>query len=68
MMSLRVKVNVTCELFVKGFRVICLPLKTDLILAQTLTPRLLEIFFYLSQFWAGGPFFTTVQVQGREQI
>jgi hypothetical protein len=45
LMSLRVSVNATCEVFLKCFRLIFLPLKVDLIWVQTLTPRSLEIFF-----------------------
>ena len=41
--------SVTCEVFVKGFRLIFLPLKTDSIWVQTLTPRDLKQFFQLSQ-------------------
>ena len=60
LLSLRVSMNATCELFVMGFRLIFLLLKTDLIWAQTLTPHFLEIFFHLSHFGAGGPFFSTI--------
>ena len=41
--------NMTCEVFVKGFRLIFLPLKTDSIWVQTLKPRVLKQFFHLSQ-------------------
>ena len=41
--------NVTCEVFVNGFRLIFLPFKTDSIWVQTLTPRDLKQFFQLSQ-------------------
>jgi hypothetical protein len=41
--------NVTCEVFVLGFRLIFLPVKTDSIWVQTLTPRVLEQFFQLSR-------------------
>ena len=41
--------NVTFELFVKGFRLIFLPLKMDSIWVQTLKPRVLKQFFQLSQ-------------------
>ena len=41
--------NVICEVFVKGFRLIFLPLKTDSNWVQTLTPRVLKLFFQLSQ-------------------
>ena len=41
--------NVTCEVFVKGFRLIFLPWKTDSIWVQTLKPRVLTQFFQLSQ-------------------
>ena len=49
MINLRVSMNVTCEVFVKGFRLIFLPLKTDSIWVQTLKPRVLKQFFQLSQ-------------------
>ena len=49
MINLRVSMNVTCEVFVNGFRLIFLPLKTDSIWVQTLTPRDLKQFFQLSQ-------------------
>ena len=49
MINFRVSMNVTCEVFVKGFRLIFLPLKTDSIWVQTLTPRDLKQFFQLSQ-------------------
>jgi hypothetical protein len=45
----KVSMNVTCEVFVNGFRLIFLPLKTDSIWVQTLTPRDLKQFFQLSQ-------------------
>jgi hypothetical protein len=67
LMSLRVSVNATCEVFIKCFRLIFLPLKVDLIWVQTLTPRFLEIFFHLSQFGVGGPSFSTI-FQGRKQM
>jgi hypothetical protein len=57
LVSLRVIVNATCEVFVKDFRLIFLLLKTDLIWVQTLTPRFLEIFFHLSHFWSWRPIF-----------
>ena len=60
MMSLRVSMYVTCEVFVKGFRLIFLPLKTDFIWDQTLTPRVLKFFFYLPQWatiWSRRPIF-----------
>ena len=41
--------NVTCEVFVKGFRLIFLPLKTDSIWVQTLKTRVLKQFFQLSR-------------------
>jgi len=44
-MIFRVSMNVTCELFIKGFRLMFLPLKTNLIWVQTLMPRVLELFF-----------------------
>ena len=49
MMNLRVSMNVTCEAFVKGFRLIFLPLKMDSIWVQKLTPRLLQQMFRQSQ-------------------
>ena len=49
MINLRVSMNVTCEVFVNGFRLIFLPLKTDSIWVQTLKPRVLKQFFQLSQ-------------------
>jgi len=49
MINLRVSMNATCEVFVKGFRLIFLPLKTDPIWVQTLKPRVLKLFFQLSQ-------------------
>ena len=60
MMNLRVSVNVTCEIFVLGFRLIFLSLKMDFIWVQTLTPRVLEMFFQMSKFGTGGPFFSTI--------
>ena len=60
MMILIVSMNVTCEVFIKGFRLIFLPLKTDLIWVQTLMPRVLKLFFQLSQratLWVRRPIF-----------
>ena len=45
MINLRVSMNVTFEVFVKGFRLIFLPLKTDSIWVQTPKPRVLKQFF-----------------------
>ena len=41
--------NATCEVFVKGFLLLFLPLKTDPIWVQTLKPRVLKLFFQLSE-------------------
>ena len=41
--------SATCEVFVKGFRLIFLPLKTDPIWVQTLKLRVLKLFFQLSE-------------------
>ena len=41
--------NVTCDVFIKGFGLIFLPLKMDSIWVQTLKPRVLKQFFQLSQ-------------------
>jgi len=41
--------NVTCDVFIKGFRLIFLPLKMDSIRVQTLKPHVLKQFFQLSQ-------------------
>ena len=49
MINLRLSMNATCEVFVKGFRLIFLLLKTDLIWVQTLTPRVLKLFFNCPQ-------------------
>ena len=49
MMIFRVSMNVTCELFIKGFRLMFLQFKTNLIWVQTLMPRVLKLFFQLSQ-------------------
>ncbi len=60
MMILRVSMNVTCELFIKGFRLMFLPVKTNLIWVQTLMPRVLKLFFQLSQqatIWIWRPIF-----------
>jgi hypothetical protein len=45
MINLRVSMNVTCDVFIKGFRLIFLPLKMDSIWVQTLKPRVLKQFF-----------------------
>ena len=45
MMSLIVSMSVTCEIFIKGFRLMFLPFKTNLIWVQTLMPRVLKLFF-----------------------
>ena len=45
MMIFSVSMDVTCELFIKGFRLMFLPFKTNLIWVQTLMPRVLKLFF-----------------------
>ena len=47
MVSFRESVILSCERFVKGFRLICLPLYSDLIWVRGLTPSVLQIFFHL---------------------
>ena len=60
MMILRVSMNVTFGVLIKGFRLMFLPLKTDLIWVQTLMPRVLKLFFQLSEqatIWIRRPIF-----------
>ncbi len=60
MMIFSVSMNVTCESFIKGFRLMFLPFKTNLIWVQTLMPRVLKLFFLLSQqatIWIRRPIF-----------